>query len=330
MDIFERLQIAHPSKPVLLFAPLEGVGTPTLRTLLDEIGGMDLLATGFIRITNPRQRIQPPLRHSRPLQIQLMASSSRTLSACVEHQKKLQVFLDSDWLDLNSGCPSRRVNRHQAGAALLKKPLELREMIEALRKVHPGPLSAKIRIGSKDSSEFPELLKALADAPLDFLTIHARPTEALHEGPVAFECLTQAVAELPFPVVANGSIWSAADALTMLHTTHARGLMCGRGVLANPYLFHQIRAALAPQPGEAADDSVRLRALYDFTVKLMQRMQPETPGSTLGVGAFKELGFWLSKNPLIGPDLFESLKRVLTWTDLENNVAAFWGARGLS
>ncbi len=317
-DVFRRTGIGAPEEPILMLAPMDGITNACFREELCAAGGVDMVATEFVRVTGPSRKRVLFARHEIPLQIQFMASEPAVLADSISAMQDSGSLSDNDWLDLNAGCPSRRVNQHGAGAALLTQPQRLSKLLEAMRSVHAGPLSVKMRCGWADPAEMESLLSAVADSPVDFLTLHARTRMDAHNGGVRIhrECLTAAVERLPVPVIANGEIWTAADALSVYNECGVRGLMCGRGAVANPFIFADIRRALRgegcepstwPATSERSESSGgRKAALFTFARALFNRYR-ELGEYTLG--AYKEFARWFSRNPLVGEDFFNLIKR---------------------
>ncbi|MCI5065086.1 tRNA-dihydrouridine synthase family protein [bacterium] len=304
---------SSPSSPLLLLAPMEGLTNFHMRELLLEIGGMDIVATEFIRITSAKQTLAPILRHDHrtPLQIQLMASESEALSGVIVHLKKKGILRDDDWIDLNVGCPSRKVNASGAGAALLKTPKKLSLMLTEMRRVHPdGKLSLKTRLGYNSSEDFPALLSVLQDTPIDLITLHARTRcDGYDPDALEYDKLALAVEMLPYPVIGNGEIFTPHRAKEMLSTTGVAGVMCGRGAMMNPYLFQDIRDHLRPSP-QQPEPHHRRAELYAFALAYLTHLQAEEAKHHRSrVGPYKEFATWFSKNPLIGPSYFQGIKR---------------------
>ena len=317
----------HFPTPLLMLAPMEGLTNGGIRELILDIGGVDVVATEFIRITSPNQRIKPIHRHSQGLlQIQFMASEPEALAGVIRSLKKREVIRDTDWIDINVGCPSRRVNASGAGAALLREPNKLIRMISATREAHPdGRLSMKTRLGYDSSEDFPSLIKTLADAPLDLLTIHARTKKGCYDpGTLQLEPLQHAAESLPYPVIGNGDVFSLAEAARMLKTGVA-GLMCGRGAMVNPFLFRDLRYFF--EHGELAiDETERLSDLASFTLRYLLYLKEQEVETRIGsrVGTFKEFATWFSRNPLIGKPFFQSIKRLSTLSDIEGTARIFF------
>lgn len=155
-------------------------------------------------------------------------------------------------INLNAGCPSPLVNRHGAGAGLLRDIPRFAEITRELRKIVPsGQFSIKCRLGWEDAhAEFPRILEVLTAAEPDEAGIHARTRKQLYGGSPQFEYVKQAVETLPFPILANGDILTSQQAQACVLMTGAAGLMIGRGAVRNPYLFRQLKGGTAPTAEE--------------------------------------------------------------------------------
>jgi tRNA-dihydrouridine synthase B len=144
-------------------------------------------------------------------------------------------------IDLNLGCPAPVVYRKCAGGGLLREPQTVDAILGALRDVITLRFTVKTRLGFDSPAVFDALLALFAKHRIDLLTVHARTVKEMYRSPVRYQAIAQAVRELPFPVLANGNISSAAKAAEVLRLTGAKGLMIGRGAVRNPWLFRQIR-----------------------------------------------------------------------------------------
>ncbi len=155
-------------------------------------------------------------------------------------------------INLNAGCPSPLVNRHGAGAGLLRDLPRFADVLRHLRgMLSTGSFSVKCRTGWEDAAaEFPRILDCLAAASPDEVGIHARTRKQLYGGTPDFSHVQRAVKTLPCPVLANGDIGTTEQATTCLQQTGAAGLMLGRGAVRNPYLFRQLRGGPSPTQDE--------------------------------------------------------------------------------
>ena len=244
----------------LLLAPMEGLLDFVLRDILTRVGGVDRCVSEFIRVTDrllPRHvfiRIVPELLHGGrtqagvPVRPQLLGSDPAVLA----DNAAALAELGAHGIDLNFGCPAKVVNRHGGGAALLDDPELIARIVAAVRRAVPAhiPVSAKMRLGFNDDRRAEECAQAMADNGAAELVVHARTKAHGYRPPAFWERIADIRSSVSVPVVANGEIWSVADALRCRDISGCEQLMLGRGMVADPGLALAIRAALAP---DAAD-----------------------------------------------------------------------------
>ncbi len=302
------MEIKDFKKPVMMLAPMEGITNRYFREEICKYSGVDIVATEFIRITSSKQKIKPFPTHSVPLQVQFMASDPETLRDCIVFVKEKGLLNEESLIDLNVGCPSKRVNSRGAGAALLCEPEKLKDMIFKIRDIHSGPLSVKTRVGYQSDEDYPKILSMLKDCPLDFISIHARTKQDGYHAPVNLLYLKKAVEALPYPVIGNGEIWTAEDALKMIEETGVSGVMCGRGAVSNPFIFSEIKAIFDSSPSKT---KFTKNDLIKFIINLFTKYKSlEKETGRRSIGPAKELCVWLSRNPKLGSSFFQSIKRM--------------------
>ena len=247
----------------LLLAPMEGLLDFSLRDVLTRSGGIDLCVSEFIRVTGTllpvkvHLRIVPELRHGGftpagvPVRPQLLGSDP----ACLADNAARLATLGPHGIDLNFGCPAKVVNRHGGGATLLAEPRRLHGIVAAVRAAVPAAMvvSAKMRLGVDDASRAVECALALAEGGAGELVVHARTRRDGYRPPAYWERVAEIREAVAVPVVANGEIWTVDDALRCRAVSGCEALMLGRGMVANPGLALEIRAALMGQdPSTAA------------------------------------------------------------------------------
>ncbi|XAH22533.1 tRNA-dihydrouridine synthase [Xylophilus sp. GW821-FHT01B05] len=242
----------HRSAPLLL-APMEGLLDFVLRDILTRVGGVDRCVSEFIRITDmllPDRvfvRYVPELLHGGrtpagvPVRPQLLGSDP----SCLADNAAAVARLGPDGIDLNFGCPAKIVNRHGGGAMLLDTPEQLYAIVAAVRRAVPAalPVSAKMRLGVRDGRHAVECARALAEGGASELVVHARTKNDGYRPPAYWECIPAIRAAVSIPVVANGEIWTVADAQRCRELSGGSALMLGRGIVADPGLAWAIRAA---------------------------------------------------------------------------------------
>ena len=148
-------------------------------------------------------------------------------------------------IDINMGCPVRKVTGNGEGSALLKDPKLIGEIVTAVARAVKIPVTVKIRAGwDKDSVNAPEVARIIEASGASLLTVHARTREQMYEPGVDRSVITAVKKAVSIPVLGNGDIYTAADALSMMAETGCDGVMIARGAMGNPWIFSEIRAAL--------------------------------------------------------------------------------------
>ncbi len=262
-----RATLSRPA-PFLTLAPMQEITDGAFWSLVHGYGGADIYWTEYFRVhadSTPEKKIVEAITCNttgRPVVAQMIGND---IAALVRTARVLQT-LPVAAIDLNLGCPAPIVYRKCAGGGLLREPARIDAILGALREAVTIPFTVKTRVGFASLDEFDALLAIFARHSLDALTVHARTVAQLYRLPVHYERIRQAVERMPCPVIANGHVYSAAQASEVLRATTARGLMIGRAAIRSPWLFTQIRQHLA---GEAVtyptgrDVWTYIRALWD-------------------------------------------------------------------
>lgn len=240
-----------PEHAVVL-APMEGVTDPAMRELQGEIGGFSWTVSEFVRVTQAAVSSQAFLRAVPELEndgrtrsgldvhVQILGGNAELMaeSACNA------VSSGARSIDLNFGCPAKTVNRHDGGASLLRSPERIREVVGAVRRAVPRPVtvSAKLRLGWEDPGEIFEVARMAIEGRPDWITVHARTRNQGYNPPAHWPLIAQAFRGSPIPVIANGDMWTFNDVLRCLEESQCQHVMLGRAALANPGLSLQCRS----------------------------------------------------------------------------------------
>jgi tRNA-dihydrouridine synthase B len=225
-------------RPVIL-APMEDVTDRAFRQLCKRHGA-DIVYTEFISAEALRRGVEKSLRKlkvdevERPFAIQIFGSS-------VESMVEAAIIAEeygSDYLDINFGCPAKKVAGKGAGAALLREPEKMVQITEAVVKAVAIPVTVKTRIGwDLESINILDIVPRLEDVGIQALALHGRTRSEMFKGRANREWIRQVKEQAHIPIIANGDIWSADDAVAMFAETGADGIMIGRGSIGNPFIF---------------------------------------------------------------------------------------------
>ncbi|QBH96702.1 tRNA dihydrouridine(16) synthase DusC [Limnobaculum zhutongyuii] len=245
----------------VMLAPMEGVLDAFVRELLTEINDYDLCVTEFVRVVNTLlsakafYRFCPELRNGgrtksgTPVRVQLLGNSPQWMA-----ENAFRVTeLGSHGVDLNCGCPAKRVVGGDGGASLLKTPETIYQVTRAMRQAVTADktVSVKIRLGWESIDHRFEIADAAQQGGASELVVHGRTKE---DGYKADRINWQAIGDirqrLSIPVIANGEIWSKEDAQRCLEITGCQDLMVGRGALNVPNLGAVIKHQQDKMPWE--------------------------------------------------------------------------------
>jgi tRNA-dihydrouridine synthase B len=258
--------------PILALAPMQEVTDWAFWKLMAGYGGADVCFTEYFRVyagsrldrTILKSIVENPT--GRPAVAQMIGNDIPSL---VRTARELQGF-PIVAVDLNLGCPAPVVYKKCAGGGLLREPERVDAILGALRDAVKIKFTVKTRLGFDSPAVFDRLLPIFAKHSIDLLTVHARTVKEMYRSEVHYEFIARSVRAMRCPVLANGNIYSARKAESVLQQTGARGLMIGRGVIRNPWLFQQIRDHLAgktPFVPRGRDVLGYIRALWESSIR---------------------------------------------------------------
>ena len=237
----------------VLQAPMAGVSDHACRVLCRRMGcGMT-----WSEMVNDRgllygqERTESMIRvvdEVRPMAVQLFGASAETLAAAAVLVEKL----GADVIDLNMGCPAPKIVKNHEGSALMRDLPLCRQMIRAVREAVQVPVTVKMRKGFLDGEEAcMELSRIAEDEGADAVILHPRSREQFFSGHSDWKMIRRVKEQLSIPVIGNGDIWCAQDALDMVNQTGCDGVMIARGAMGNPFIFRETAALL--ERGERLD-----------------------------------------------------------------------------
>ena len=234
-------------------APLCGVTDHIFRTLCFE-QGCDLAYTEMISamgyLCAPNQRAVTELmkrgEKEKKLILQLFGKEPETFAEATKRICDLGIY---DGIDLNMGCPARKVACSGEGSGLLKDPLNARRIMEKTVSASNLPVSVKIRIGwDSEHINAVEFAKIAESSGISEITVHGRTREQQYGGKADWDIIGNVKNSVHIPVIGNGDIFTPSDAMHLARSSGVDGIMVGRGVLGNPWIFSQIRELLSGKP----------------------------------------------------------------------------------
>ncbi|WP_371870747.1 tRNA dihydrouridine synthase DusB [Sandarakinorhabdus glacialis] len=278
--------------PVIL-APMTGVTDRPFRTLVKRFGA-GLTVTEMIAseamIRETRQSLQKAAwdPSEDPVSMQLAGCDPDRMAEAA----KLNEGMGAAIIDINMGCPVKKVVNGHAGSALMREPELAARLIAATVKAVKVPVTLKMRMGWDHASlNAPELARVAEDLGIQLITIHGRTRCQLYSGTADWAFVRSVKDAVKVPVIVNGDICSIADAETALDQSGADGVMIGRGAYGKPWLIAQVMAALTGRPVPGDPSLVQQHALVREHYAAMLDLY----GTVIGVNlARKHLG-WYTK-----------------------------------
>ncbi len=230
---------AVPVHGRLILAPMAGFSDLPFRVICREHGSAlsytpcitDVAVThGGMRT----ERLSEFLESERPVAVQLLGADERSLLQAAEHVMQQQ----PDMIDLNMGCPARRVTSGGRGAALLCEPPRIAHLVRTLTNMLPVPVTGKIRLGWDASSRnYLEVARLLEDNGIAAVAVHGRTRAQQYSGVADWGAIAEVKAAVSVPVIGNGDVRTPVDADRMREMTGCDGVMVGRGAVGNPWIF---------------------------------------------------------------------------------------------
>lgn len=229
----------------LLFAPMEGITDEAYRlALMKTFPEWDQFFTDFLRVPTVGkitekfildhygERIYNNPAWRKKNSYQILTTPRAQTQAAVEIIESFKF----DHLDLNLGCPSKKVNSHFGGAYLLSNHTALKGVLKTIRSIFTGHFTVKMRIGYRDDQNFSDTLKLIQDEGVEAITLHARTRDQLYKGVADWSYIKKAVEEVKVPLIGNGDVWIADDIERIFQETQCHSVMFGRSALKTPWL----------------------------------------------------------------------------------------------
>lgn len=231
----------------VFLAPMAGITDIPFRKTVEHFGvsalWTEMMSSFAVIALSGKMPTTEFLEHTVPIFCQLSGNDPSVMAqaALIVQEKGAQA------IDINMGCPARRVVHRGSGAALMKNCSLARKIVSAVRSVTSVALTVKIRSGWDEKNQnASELAKMLEFEGADAIIVHSRVRSNKHSGPASLSVVRRVKESVGIPVIGNGGIVDIASALAMLRETGCDGIMIGRGALGRPWFPQQVRENLSP------------------------------------------------------------------------------------
>ena len=310
--------------PATVLAPMAGVTDTVFRRFIKNLGGCGLIMTeftsadGLLRDHTIRGRYLHFYEDEHPVSAQLFGSDPRVLSEAA----RMVEGLGFDLIDLNLGCPAKKVVKCNGGSGLLRDLPLIRKIFESVRAAVKIPFTVKFRAGwNDDEIVCVELARLAGECGLCAVALHARTREQGYSGTARWEWIASVKQAVQIPVIGNGDIRSPEDACAMVAQTGCDAVMIGRMAPANPWIFRQIeeyaRSGSYAEPSEA-DRYQMIRTYFKMLV------DEEVHGSE---GKMKQFASWFTHGVPGGAALRKAIYEAKSGAEILANVDEFFEKR---
>ena len=301
----------------LFLAPMAGVSEAPFRLLCRRFGA-DVVVSEFLSSEGLRRGNERTMRmasfdaEERPIGIQIFGAEP---PAMAEAAALVTEVFAPDYVDINFGCPVKKVVKRNGGSGCLKDLDLVQRIIRAVADATHLPVTVKIRSGWDESLRDPVgIALRCQDAGARALTLHARTRTQMFSGAARWEEIAAVVAALRIPVIGNGDVTTADDAARMRRETDCAGVMIARGAFGNPWIFRDARALLEGRPVPAAPTAEeRFRTALEHA-RLTLALDGDSPKTAMEFR--KHLG-WYARGLPGAAALRERLHRVDSLAEVE-------------
>ncbi|MGC2209299.1 MAG: tRNA dihydrouridine synthase DusB [Candidatus Korobacteraceae bacterium] len=268
--------------PAAVLAPMAGITDTVFRRFIRQMDGCGLLMTEFTSadgVVRKKDKKAKRFLHfyedEHPISSQLFGSNPDSLA---EAARMVEGF-GFDLVDLNLGCPARKVVKCNGGSGLLRELPAIQKIFEAVRSAVTIPFTVKFRAGWSESElVFRELAKMAEGCGLDAVAMHARTREQGYSGQAQWQWIAELKTLVKIPVIGNGDIRTPEDARAMVAETGCDAVMIGRAAASNPWIFRQIAQYTATGQYEVASRGDRYEMIRRYFRMLIAEGYPDAAG----------------------------------------------------
>ncbi len=321
-----RVQIS----PNLVLAPMAGVTDSSFRRLIKELTGVGLIVTEFISVEGitrgnmKTHRMMKFLPEERPLSIQIFGYDDERMEMAAEIIEEV----GADIIDINCGCPAKKVVKGGGGSSLLRDLPQLEKILRRVRRAVSIPLTMKMRTGWDDSSiNAVEVARLVEDCGANMVAIHGRTRAQGYSGRANWDIIAEVKQAVSIPVIGCGDVVTPEQAIERLDETGVDAVMIGRGAVANPWIFRQTAELMRGEEVYQPPLDEKRRVLHRYH----ELLHDELPERALA-GKLKQMCGYFTHGLTGGARLRERVFRSQTITEIFDHVDDYFDsmiARGV-
>ena len=291
--------------PATILAPMAGITDTVFRRFIRQMDGCGLLMTEFTSADGVVRKKDPKAKRylhfypdEHPITSQLFGSNPESLA---EAARMVEGY-GFDLVDLNLGCPAKKVVKCNGGSGLLRELPAIGKIFEAVRAAVKIPFTVKFRAGWSESElVFRELARMAEGCGLDAVAMHARTRQQGYSGQAQWEWIAELKSLVKIPVIGNGDIRTPEDARAMVARTGCDGVMIGRAAASNPWIFRQIAQYTATGRYGVASRDDRYEMIRRYFRMLVEEGFPDAAGK------MKQFAAWFTHGVENGARLRKSI-----------------------
>ena len=311
--------------PATVLAPMAGVTDTVFRRFIRNLSGCGLIMTeftsadGVLRAKDKKaKRYLHFYEDEHPISAQLFGSNPEVMAEAA----RMVEGLGFDLVDLNLGCPAKKVVKCNGGSGLLRDLPAIGKIFEAVRSAVKIPFTVKFRAGWNDQEIICVELAKMAEAcGLCAVALHARTREQGYSGNARWEWIAAVKDAVKIPVIGNGDIRAPEDACAMVAQTGCDAVMIGRTAASNPWIFRQIEQYTATGRYDEPGQADRYEMIRTYFRMLIEEKFPDAPGK------MKQFASWFTHGVPGGAGLRKAIYEAREGTEILKRVEEFFEAR---
>lgn len=307
--------------PIFVLAPMDGMSHAAFRKICFDYGA-DGATTEMVsaisygrakKKTSAFDEVLSRMSGEGPLAVQLIGSVPEDMAASAQRLTALDRF---DAIDINMGCPARKVVGSGNGSAILQRPALAKEIMAAVKENTNLPVRLKMRLGwDEQHIVAPEIAMAAEKLGFESVTVHGRTRMQMYKGKVDVEAIRNVCNSVSIPVFANGGVTCARDAISFLEETEAAGVCIGRAALKQPWIFDDIRRLRRGEDIGERDAHERIGVLKRLA-EMLCLIRPEK----FSIFEMRKFSYWMLPGLMYADEALAGIYKTEKLNDFEREL----------